>query len=46
MTPTTVRHYALAIASAKIGTGLFFLVNTWLIIDITGHTPPARPSRS
>ena len=37
MTPTTVRHYGLAIAAAKVGTGLFFLINTWLIIDITGH---------
>lgn len=41
MTPTTVRHYGLAIAAAKIGTGLFFLVNTWLIIDITGHASSA-----
>ncbi len=37
MTPTTVRHYGLAIATAKIGTGLFFLINTWLMIEITGH---------
>ncbi len=41
MTPTTVRHYGLAIASAKMGTGLFFLVNTWLIIDITGRASSA-----
>ena len=41
MTPTTVRLYGLAIATAKIGTGVFFLVNTWLIIDITGHASSA-----
>ena len=41
MTPTTVRHYGFAIATAKIGTGLFFLINTWLIIDITGHASSA-----
>ena len=41
MTPTTVRLYGLAIATAKIGTGLFFLINTWLIIDITGHASSA-----
>ncbi len=41
MTPATVRHYGLAIAAAKIGTGLFFLINTWLIIDITGHASSA-----
>ena len=41
MTPTTVRLYGLAIASAKVGTGVFFLVNTWLMIDITGHASSA-----
>ena len=41
MTPSTVRHYGFAIGAAKIGTGLFFLINTWLIIDITGHASSA-----
>jgi len=41
MTPPTVRLYGLAIASAKIGTGVFFLVNTWLMIDITGRASSA-----
>jgi len=41
MTPTTVRLYGFAIATAKVGTGLFFLINTWLIIDITGHASSA-----
>jgi hypothetical protein len=44
MTPRTVRRYALAIATAKIGTGLFFLINTWLLIDITGRTSSAAIS--
>ena len=37
MTPLTVRCYAAAIASAKIGTGFFFLINTWLVIELTGR---------
>jgi Major Facilitator Superfamily len=37
MTPSTVRLYAAAIASAKIGTGFFFLINTWLVIELTGR---------
>ena len=41
MTPQTVRLYAAAIATAKIGTGFFFLINTWLIIDITGRPSSA-----
>ena len=41
MTPQTVRLYGAAIASAKIGTGFFFLINTWLIIEITGHPSSA-----
>ena len=41
MSPQTVRLYALAIAAAKIGTGLFFLINTWLLIDITGRPSSA-----
>jgi hypothetical protein len=41
MTPPTVRLYAGAIATAKIGTGFFFLINTWLIIDITGRPSSA-----
>lgn len=41
MTPTTVRLYAAAIATAKIGTGFFFLINTWLIIDLTGRPSSA-----
>jgi len=41
MTPSTVRLYAAAIATAKIGTGFFFLINTWLIIEITGRPSSA-----
>jgi MFS family permease len=41
MTPQTVRLYAAAIATAKIGTGFFFLINTWLIIEITGRPSSA-----
>ena len=41
MTPQTVRLYGAAIASAKIGTGFFFLINTWLIIEITGRPSSA-----
>lgn len=41
MTPQTVRLYAAAIATASIGTGFFFLINTWLIIEITGRPSSA-----
>ncbi|HEV2677743.1 MAG TPA: MFS transporter [Aliidongia sp.] len=41
MNPLTVRLYAATIATAKIGTGFFFLINTWLIIDITGRPSSA-----
>jgi predicted MFS family arabinose efflux permease len=41
MTPQTVRLYAAAIATAKIGTGFFFLINTWLIIDLSGRPSSA-----
>jgi len=41
MTPQTVRLYAAAIATAKIGTGFFFLINTWLIIELTGRPSSA-----
>ncbi|HEV2682723.1 MAG TPA: MFS transporter [Rhodanobacter sp.] len=44
MTPQTVRCYGATIASAKIGTGFFFLINTWLIIDITGQPSSAALS--
>jgi len=37
LTPPTIRRYGFAIAIAKAGTGLFFLINTWLVIDITGR---------
>jgi hypothetical protein len=40
----TVRLYGAAIASAKIGTGFFFLINTWLTIELTGHTSSAAIS--
>ncbi|WP_323120713.1 MFS transporter [Burkholderia alba] len=41
VTPQTVRLYGATIASAKIGTGFFFLINTWLIIEITGRASSA-----
>ncbi|MCA7952843.1 MFS transporter [Burkholderia seminalis] len=41
MTPSTIRLYGTAIAFAKIGTGLFFLINTWLVIEITGRPSSA-----
>ena len=44
MTLATRRLYAAAIASAKINTGFFFLINTWLIIDITGRPSSAALS--
>ena len=44
MTPSTVRLYVAAIAAAKIGTGLFFLINTWLIIGLTGEPSSAAVS--
>ena len=44
MPPRTIRLYALAIGISKIGTGLFFLVNTWLMIDITGRASSAAIS--
>lgn len=44
MTPATERLYAAAIASAKVGTGFFFLLNTWLIIGISGRPSSAAIS--
>src|SRR5271167_2553308 len=44
MTPSTVRLYVAAIAAAKIGTGFFFLINTWLIIGLTGSPSSAALS--
>ena len=44
MSPQTVRFYALAIAASKVGTGLFFLINTWLVIEITGRPSSAAIS--
>ncbi|WP_035558722.1 MFS transporter [Burkholderia sp. 9120] len=44
MTPHTIRLYGATTASSKIGTGFFFLINTWLIIDITGHPSSAALS--
>jgi predicted MFS family arabinose efflux permease len=44
MTPHTIRLYGATTASSKIGTGFFFLINTWLIIDITGHASSAALS--
>ena len=44
MTPSTVRLYVAAIAAAKIGTGFFFLINTWLIIGLTGAPSSAALS--
>lgn len=44
MTRATRRLYAASIASSGIGTGLFFLINTWLIIDITGRPSSAALS--
>ena len=44
MTPSTVRLYVAAIAAANIGTGFFFLINTWLIIDLTGEPSSAAIS--
>src|SRR5471032_861172 len=41
VTPQTVRLYGVSIATAKIGTGFFFLINTWLIIEITGRPSSA-----
>ena len=41
---TTVRLYGAAIASAKIGTGFFFLINTWLTIELTGRASSAALS--
>lgn len=41
MAPQTIRLYGATIAAAKIGTGFFFLINTWLIIAITGHPSSA-----
>ncbi|NYH16218.1 hypothetical protein [Paraburkholderia bryophila] len=42
MTAHTIRLYGATTASSKIGTGFFFLINTWLIIDITGHASRSR----
>jgi hypothetical protein len=44
MTPAIRRLYAIAIASSRIGVGFFFLINTWLIIDITGRPSSAALS--
>ena len=44
MTRSTVRLYVAAIAAAKIGTGFFFLINTWLIIGLTGAPSSAALS--
>ncbi|WP_031361138.1 MFS transporter [Caballeronia sordidicola] len=44
MTPQTVRLYGVSIATAKIGTGFFFLINTWLVIGITGRPSSAAIS--
>jgi predicted MFS family arabinose efflux permease len=41
VTLQTIRLYGAAISSAKIGTGFFFLINTWLIIAITGRPSSA-----
>jgi len=41
VTPQTVRLYGVSIATAKIGTGFFFLINTWLVIGITGRPSSA-----
>lgn len=41
MTPQTIRLYGATIAAAKVGTGFFFLINTWLIIEITGRPSSA-----
>jgi predicted MFS family arabinose efflux permease len=41
MTASTVRFYAAAIATAKVGTGIFFLINAWLMVELTG-----KPSSS
>lgn len=41
MTPQTVRLYGVSIATAKVGTGFFFLINTWLVIGITGRPSSA-----
>nr|WKF61968.1 hypothetical protein HUO10_006500 [Paraburkholderia busanensis] len=44
MTPPTVRLYGATVASSRIGTGFFFLINTWLIVDITGRASSAALS--
>jgi hypothetical protein len=44
MTRSTVRLYVAAIAAANIGTGFFFLINTWLIIGLTGEPSSAAIS--
>jgi predicted MFS family arabinose efflux permease len=41
VTPQTLRFYGATTAATRIGTGFFFLINTWLIIDITGRPSSA-----
>lgn len=44
MNTTSIRQYAAAIGFARIGTSVFFLINTWLIMEISGKPSSAAIS--